>query len=241
MSHKHWGTPKGPRTRHLSQSLSIQCPSFQGAGVPIDQTMSSAAPQDALASQAQAQASGSKKKKNKKNKPKKNLDTLSNSKDGAGTVEPEPSPRDSLSNNNNLSADEEPDTSVVSTEHDTRTHIQREREGDPLSPGLADTRLPGWLDTWAILDRGILSPGPLPHGHGKLVRKCDLLSLTCLDRPKAVTPKRKPKTRPVQVPPRRPNHKRTDMCERRQETATQSPPTHPQRQRQAVRRTRARY
>lgn len=104
--------------------------------------MSSAAPQDAIASQAQAQASGSKKKKNKKNKPKKNLDTLDTSNDGAGTAEPEPSPRDGNSNNNNLSAEDEPDTPVVST----RTHIRTtEWERDPLSPGLADTRLPGQM------------------------------------------------------------------------------------------------
>lgn len=85
-------------------------------------TMSSAAPQDAIASQAQAQASGSKKKKNKKNKAKKNIDTLDTSDDGAGTAdEPQASPREGDSNNNNdLSAEDEPDTPVVST----RTHIR---------------------------------------------------------------------------------------------------------------------
>ncbi|ROW03974.1 hypothetical protein VSDG_00828 [Cytospora chrysosperma] len=92
-------------------------------------TMSSAAPQDAIASQAQAQASGSKKKKNKKNKPKKNLDTLDSSNDGAGTAGPEPSPRDGDSNNNqnnsnNLSAEDEPDTPVTESS-DTRKENQK--------------------------------------------------------------------------------------------------------------------
>ena len=51
------------------------------------------------------------KKKNKKNKPKKALDTstANSANDGTGTAEP--SPRDS---NRELSADEEPDTPVVS-------------------------------------------------------------------------------------------------------------------------------
>lgn len=92
--------------------------------------MSSAAPQDAIASQAQAQASGSKKKKNKKNKPKKNLDTLDSSNDGAGTAGSEPSPRDGNSNNNNqnnsnnLSAEDEPDTPVTES-IDTRKENQK--------------------------------------------------------------------------------------------------------------------
>lgn len=91
--------------------------------------MSSAAPQDAVTA-AQGQAAGSKKKKNKKNKPKKALDTstANNANDGTGTAEP--SPRDS---NRELSADEEPDTPVVSREARPQRAQTHSRFADPSS------------------------------------------------------------------------------------------------------------
>lgn len=183
-----------PGTRHL---FLIDSPNAIRFEAHLSQlTMSPAAPQDAIAGQAQAQASASKKKKNKKNKAKKNLDPISNSNDGVGIAdEPEPSPRDGINNDkNNLSADDdEPDTPVVSK------HQTHNRKEDPLSPGLADARLPGQM--------GYSGPRHTPdgapsHGHGQLVRKCDLLSLICLDRPKSplVTQQEKtPKSRQAVV------------------------------------------
>lgn len=91
--------------------------------------MSSGAPQDAITA-AQGQAAGSKKKNKKKTKPKKALDTRTadNANDGTGTAEP--SPRDS---NRDLSADEEPDTPVVSRQVRPQGAQTHSRFADPGS------------------------------------------------------------------------------------------------------------